>query len=157
MASTYGLYTLEYGIPCLIGTYHGKICWFSFDHDVNKFKASLGGPNAIQYYNVELLNYVLSGKVTWNDLYLIGPPSHIRILNVLFMTIPRGVVVSYKQLAELSGYPNSARLVGTAMSSNRIAYLIPCHRVIKSNGTLGDYQYSLEMKKYLLQIEGCPV
>lgn len=65
-----------------------------------------------------------------------------------------GNVISYKGLAILAGYPNSARAVGTVMAKNRIPLIFPCHRVIKSNGEIGKYGGGEPLKKYLLEVEG---
>lgn len=54
-------------------------------------------------------------------------------------SIPKGRTVSYKQLAEMSGHPGAYRAVGTALRNNPMAPTIPCHRVIKSDGSLGRY------------------
>jgi len=69
--------------------------------------------------------------------------------------IEHGQTVSYGELASRAGRPRAARAVGTAMSSNRIPIIIPCHRVLASNG-LGGYSAArgLEFKKRLLELEG---
>ena len=54
-------------------------------------------------------------------------------------SIPKGETRSYGQVAEMSGYPNAARAVGSVMKMNPLAPTIPCHRVIKSDGSLGNY------------------
>jgi methylated-DNA-[protein]-cysteine S-methyltransferase len=54
-------------------------------------------------------------------------------------SIPRGQTRTYAQVARLAGYPNAYRAVGTALRKNPMAPIIPCHRVIKSDGTLGNY------------------
>lgn len=76
--------------------------------------------------------------------------------NVLLLvwSIPRGMVGTYKQLAEKIRSPRGARAVGTALASNPFPLVIPCHRVIRTDGSLGGYGGGLEMKKTLLAIEG---
>ncbi|MCL5007943.1 MAG: MGMT family protein [Candidatus Marsarchaeota archaeon] len=54
-------------------------------------------------------------------------------------SIPRGETISYKALAELAGHPNAYRAVGSVMRKNPMAPIIPCHRVIRSDGRLGSY------------------
>lgn len=73
------------------------------------------------------------------------------------MSIQYGKVITYGELAERAGRPGAARAVGTTMAKNRIAVVVPCHRVIGSQGSLGGYGYGLDMKKMLLQMENCPV
>lgn len=54
-------------------------------------------------------------------------------------SIPKGQTRTYKQIAEKAGYPNAYRAVGSVMKMNPLAPTIPCHRVVKSDGTLGNY------------------
>lgn len=65
-----------------------------------------------------------------------------------------GKVVSYAQLATSAGRPLAVRAAGTACSSNLIAPIIPCHRVVKSGGHLGNYGFGLPLKAALLKHEG---
>lgn len=65
-----------------------------------------------------------------------------------------GKVVSYAQLATLAGRPLAVRAAGTACSSNLIAPIIPCHRVVKTGGQLGNYGFGLPLKAALLKHEG---
>ncbi len=71
--------------------------------------------------------------------------------------IPHGEVRSYKWIAEQIGRPKAVRAVGTATGSNPITIIIPCHRVVGSNGSLGGYGGGLERKQQLLKLEGYPV
>jgi methylated-DNA-[protein]-cysteine S-methyltransferase len=68
--------------------------------------------------------------------------------------IPRGWVSTYKRIANHIGINNGARVVGNALASNPFPIIIPCHRVIKSNGALGGYQGGIKMKRILLNFEG---
>lgn len=74
------------------------------------------------------------------------------VLNVT-RTIPRGEVRSYKWIAAKLGKPRASRAVGNALGANPIPIVIPCHRVVASNG-LGGYTGGLEKKTQLLDIEG---
>ncbi len=73
--------------------------------------------------------------------------------------VPRGSTVSYKQLAAMAGHPGAYRAVGTVMRKNPLAPTIPCHRVIKSDGTLGNYsgRGGARRKMVLLASEGASV
>ena len=64
--------------------------------------------------------------------------------------IPRGMVVSYGRLAELIETPRAARAVGTALAKNPFPLILPCHRVIKSTGHLGQFGGGTDLKKTLL-------
>jgi len=68
--------------------------------------------------------------------------------------IPRGKVSTYKLIAGYIGKPEGARAVGTALATNPFPVVIPCHRAIRSDGTLGGYQGGLKMKRDLLEMEG---
>lgn len=65
-----------------------------------------------------------------------------------------GTVVSYAELAASAGRPAAVRAAGTACSSNLIAPIIPCHRVVKTGGALGNYGFGLPLKAALLEHEG---
>jgi methylated-DNA-[protein]-cysteine S-methyltransferase len=68
-------------------------------------------------------------------------------------TIPAGTTWSYAELARSVGHPTATRAVGAANGRNPIALVLPCHRVIASDGTLGGYGGGLEMKRWLLHHE----
>ncbi len=67
--------------------------------------------------------------------------------------IPAGETRTYKQVAAAVGKPDAVRAAGTACGDNRLAVLIPCHRVLRTDGGLGGYAYGLERKKALLKAE----
>ena len=69
------------------------------------------------------------------------------------MRIPPGETRTYAQIAAAVGKPNAVRAAGTANGQNRVAVLIPCHRVIRSDGGLGGYAYGLSRKEALLSRE----
>lgn len=69
-------------------------------------------------------------------------------------TIPYGRTVSYKALAAQIGRPAAMRAVGGANGKNPLPILIPCHRVIAADGSLGGYSLGLEVKRRLLELEG---
>jgi AraC family transcriptional regulator of adaptative response/methylated-DNA-[protein]-cysteine methyltransferase len=71
--------------------------------------------------------------------------------------IPAGETRSYAEIAAAIGHPKAVRAVGTANGDNHVSVLIPCHRVIRSDGSLGGYGGGLERKKQLLAAEGHPV
>jgi AraC family transcriptional regulator of adaptative response/methylated-DNA-[protein]-cysteine methyltransferase len=68
--------------------------------------------------------------------------------------IPVGETRSYAQIAAAIGQPKAVRAVGTANGDNHVAVLIPCHRVIRSDGSLGGYAGGLDRKRQLLAAEG---
>lgn len=68
--------------------------------------------------------------------------------------IPFGDVRSYGQVAAGAGSPRAARAAGNALGSNPIPIVVPCHRVLHANGSLGGYSGGLDRKRYLLALEG---
>ena len=68
--------------------------------------------------------------------------------------VPYGNVVSYGDLAARAGFPGAARAVGTVMAKNPLPLLIPCHRVIRADGRLGQFGGGVRLKKKLLDLEG---
>jgi AraC family transcriptional regulator of adaptative response/methylated-DNA-[protein]-cysteine methyltransferase len=69
-------------------------------------------------------------------------------------SIPRGETRTYSQIAELIGQPSAARAVARACAANPLALLIPCHRVVRSDGAPGGYRWGIEVKRALLKHEG---
>ena len=68
--------------------------------------------------------------------------------------VPAGRVISYGDLAILIGHPKAYRAVGSAMNKNPFAPEVPCHRVVKSNGELGEFAQAISLKAKRLQEEG---
>jgi O-6-methylguanine DNA methyltransferase len=87
------------------------------------------------------------------DLRAIRGPFHRKVLRKL-KTLRLGRVISYGELASLSGSPGAARAVGAAMAANPIPVVIPCHRVVAASGGLGGFSGGLSQKKKLLNHEG---
>ncbi len=90
-----------------------------------------------------------SGSLT---LYLEGTPFERKVWREL-LKVPVGITVSYADIAAATGFSKAYRSVGNAVSANPIAILIPCHRVIHADGTLGDYNAGAEKKYFLLDAE----
>ena len=68
--------------------------------------------------------------------------------------IPAGKTWSYAELAKRAGSPDAVRAAGSACARNLIAPIIPCHRVVKTGGALGNYGYGLDVKEWFLRHEG---
>ena len=86
-------------------------------------------------------------------VFLKGTPFQVKVWEAL-LRIPEGCVVSYGDLAKRIGEPKASRAVGSAVGSNPISYLIPCHRVIRETGVLGEYRWGPARKKAMLAKEG---
>ena len=70
------------------------------------------------------------------------------------LDVPAGSTITYGELARAAGRPGAARAVGSAMAENPIAIVIPCHRVVRNDGSLGHYGFGDPWKSFLLQLEG---
>jgi AraC family transcriptional regulator of adaptative response/methylated-DNA-[protein]-cysteine methyltransferase len=90
-----------------------------------------------------------SGKLSL-DLY--GTNFQIKVWQAL-LRIPEGAVVSYTDVARKIGRPDAVRAVAGAVGKNPVAWLIPCHRVLRSSGELGGYRWGLTRKKMMLARE----
>ena len=84
--------------------------------------------------------------------YLQGSPFQLSVWKALTQ-IPKGQTESYSSLANKIGVPGGARVVGTACKLNPIPLLIPCHRVIKQDGSIGEFALGKANKEYLLKME----
>lgn len=101
----------------------------------------------------QLNEYFAGTRKTFSiPLDMRGTEFQKRVWNAL-LEIPYGETWSYKQLAEFINNPKAVRAVGGANHNNPIMIIVPCHRVIGSNGSLTGYAGGLDMKEYLLNLE----
>lgn len=84
--------------------------------------------------------------------YVKGSSFQLRVWRAL-IEVPPGTLVSYGSLAEAIGSPGAARAVGTALGGNPLAFLIPCHRVIRETGVMGAYQWGAVRKRAIVAWE----
>lgn len=100
--------------------------------------------------------YYEGRPVTFDDIPvdLEGWPAFYRTVWEHLRRLPRGRTISYGELARAVGRPGAARAVGRAMACNPIPPIVPCHRVVASDGRLGGYGGGLDMKAHLLRMEG---
>lgn len=85
-------------------------------------------------------------------LRLCGTDFQIMVYNML-MRIAHSQTVTYRELAQMAGCPSSVRAVANACGSNMLSIIIPCHRIIGTDGTLTGYAGTLPVKRFLLQLE----
>lgn len=83
------------------------------------------------------------------ELTLTGTPFQVKVWEAL-LAIPDGELRSYSEVAESIGAPTSSRAVGSAVAKNPVAYLIPCHRVIKATGEFGNYRWGPDRKRAMI-------
>ncbi len=91
-------------------------------------------------------------RSAWARRDLIGAPFQIKVWEAL-LAVPQGQVTTYSEIAERIGQPKAVRAVGTAVGRNPIAWLIPCHRVLRRDGALGGYHWGLPLKRAMLAWE----
>ena len=88
-------------------------------------------------------------KLSEIKLHLNGTPFQLKVWETL-LKIPMGGLATYGNIADKIGMPGASRAVGTAIGNNPVAFLIPCHRVIKSDGKTGDYRWGSTRKSAIL-------
>lgn len=79
---------------------------------------------------------------------------HARVLRELASGVPYGATAGYQDLADRVGEPGAARAVGVAMGANPLPVVVPCHRIVASDGGIGGFGGGLETKRALLALEG---
>jgi AraC family transcriptional regulator of adaptative response/methylated-DNA-[protein]-cysteine methyltransferase len=158
----HGVHDSPFG-PCLLMHTERGICALAFVDPGSEARAlaamTTRWPNARLVADAvpgaELAARVFAGPGSDGDplrLLLCGTPFQIRVWEAL-LRIPPGAITSYQALAQFIGKPNATRAVGTANGANPIAYLIPCHRVIRKSGALGGYGWGLGRKLAMLSEE----
>lgn len=111
-------------------------------------------PSALLQMGIRQLEEYFEGRRTVFELPLkqTGTPFQQKVWDEL-QNIPYGERISYQELARRTRNPKACRAVGSANGRNRICILIPCHRVVQSDGSIGGYAYGPEMKQFLLDLE----
>jgi methylated-DNA-[protein]-cysteine S-methyltransferase len=87
------------------------------------------------------------------DWRLSHPGFYRRVLRAT-ARVPFGEVITYSEAAQRAGSPRAFRAAGSALGSNPIPIVVPCHRVVRTGGEIGNYGGGPEMKRFLLQLEG---
>ncbi|CAI8224902.1 MAG: Bifunctional transcriptional activator/DNA repair enzyme Ada [Marinobacterium sp. xm-d-530] len=86
------------------------------------------------------------------SLWVMGTEFQIQVWQAICQ-VPKGVTVSYSQIALSVNNPKAVRAVGSALGANNLAYWVPCHRAIRGDGTLGGYRWGLSLKAKMLSVE----
>lgn len=158
---TYGLFDSPFG-AYVLGAINGKVAMLHFlnDGDQPETLLTAAWPEVMLQYNptdVQPLadqifrGIALSGSSPKHPLPVLlrGSAFQLKVWEAL-LKIPEGRLASYDQIATVIGQPTASRAVGTAIGSNPIGYLIPCHRVIKKTGLFGGYRWGAERKQAML-------
>ena len=102
----------------------------------------------------ELVEYLRGERAFFSvPVDLSGLPEFQRRVLETALAIPFGEVRSYSWIAKHIGKPRAVRAVGTALGRNPVPFIVPCHRVLRSDGSLGGYGFGLPMKRQLLDLE----
>jgi AraC family transcriptional regulator, regulatory protein of adaptative response / methylated-DNA-[protein]-cysteine methyltransferase len=146
--------------PMLIAATSKGVCRLTFDDNVEALRRVF--PKATLIEDDGAMAELVQGALTAVERPTAAPELPIDVAGTAFQEavwrelrkIPPGETRSYAQIAAAIGQPKAVRAVGTANGDNHVAVLIPCHRVIRSDGSLGGYAGGLERKRKLLEAEG---
>ena len=153
----YGFHQTPFG-ECFIAMTEKGICALSFVDETNKqqtFQAFMEKWQAaklvLNAYNTEgVVQQIFEPSFTDKiHVWIQGTNFQLKVWEAL-LKIPQGSVSTYQKIAESVHNPKAVRAVGTAIGNNPIAFLIPCHRVIKSTGVIGEYHWGNTRKKAIL-------
>jgi AraC family transcriptional regulator of adaptative response/methylated-DNA-[protein]-cysteine methyltransferase len=159
----YGIHNTPFG-KALIATTARGICDFRFldDLDEQKLECNLSeswknaaihfDPDATQELCDRLFDPTKVRSAQPVTVLAKGTNFQIQVWRAL-LQIPFGGLITYQGIAEMLGRPTAARAVGSAVGKNAIAYIIPCHRVIRESGALGGYRWGLDRKTSMLAWE----
>lgn len=155
----YGSCNSRFGL-CNIAIYAHQICYLGFleKEQLERQLRQLLFPNSQLLYRPNMAKTLLDKIFNKNDvqnplsLFLKGTPFQIKVWKAL-LNIPEGKLVAYQDIAFAIGQKKSARAVGNAIAANRIAYLIPCHRVIQASGKIGKYHWGKKRKSAMIAWE----
>jgi AraC family transcriptional regulator of adaptative response/methylated-DNA-[protein]-cysteine methyltransferase len=164
---TVGLADSPFG-KCLVGESHRGLCHLSFVNSGDKDAAlaevksqwprarlQQDDPAASQLANRIFTRTIIGKSSTPLRAFVRGTPFQVRVWRAL-LQVQRGTLISYGGLAATMDQPTAARAVGSAVGQNTLAYLIPCHRVIRETGALGDYRWGQVRKRAILVWENSP-
>jgi AraC family transcriptional regulator of adaptative response/methylated-DNA-[protein]-cysteine methyltransferase len=149
---------------CLIGKSPRGICHLSFvdsPDDVATFPEIQAAWPAAKVKRDDLIAQRLASDVfrlspnskrVALSVFVQGTAFQVRVWRAL-LQVPPGTLVTYGRLAAALGQPSAARAVGSAVAKNSLAYLIPCHRVIRETGVIGEYRWNPIRKRAMLAWE----
>ena len=103
--------------------------------------------------HVKAMRAIIQGDSTGRFLWTSRPPRSSAACWQALQAIPRGTTKSYSKIAADIGHPKAARAVARACATNPVAVAIPCHRVVREDGSMGGYRWGVERKKKLLALE----
>lgn len=150
--------------PCWIGLYGGRLARLVFAPDAPGGTVSparlldwpdrplVAAPGPVARLADQIFRLDPEG-LAGLDLWLEGSDFQRKVWAAL-RRVPRGSTLSYVELARRIGAPGAARAVGAAVGANPIAYVVPCHRVLRADGSIGGFRWGIDLKRRLLAAEG---
>lgn len=155
----YAFHPTPFGLA-LIGITERGVCWLSFiqsdedpKHELAKMKEHWHNSvfHEDELITTPFVDQIFGKATTKSRLHLLvkGTNFQVKVWEAL-LKIPMGEVTTYKGVASQIQNPKAMQAVGSAVGSNHIAYLIPCHRVIRKDGILGEYRWSSTRKKSII-------
>jgi len=161
--------TLNYSIAetpfgkIIIASSGKGVCYISFcENDLeatDSLHAAFPNSKLIQFTDEYQQAALFVFQQDWADisavkLHLKGTAFQLKVWDAL-LRIPKGRLTTYKSIARSIGKPDASRAVGTAIGSNPVAFLIPCHRVIRGDGEIGGYMWGETRKRAIIGWEAC--
>ncbi len=128
---------------------------------LKKLRSKYGGSDKLIFNDKKsdkietVVNSYLKGRtrnMSFKYMFLAGTEFERKVWNKL-ASIPYGKTISYKKLAELIGHSGACRAVGSALRKNPLMLAIPCHRVVRSDGSVGKFTGGEKVKRFLLNLE----
>lgn len=155
----YGFHQTPFGM-CLIGVTDRGICWLSFlatdedpKHSLEEMKTYWH--NSVFHEDQNLTKtfveqaFPILPQSKKLHLFVKGTNFQVKVWEAL-LRVPMGDITTYQDVARTIQNPKAVQAVGSAVGSNHIAYLIPCHRVIRKDGILGEYRWTSSRKKGII-------
>ena len=158
----YGAVETAFGL-CWAALFNHALCALVFARDALEIEQSLHRvwPKSQQKplpKNDPLLSTVVQAVLSDEKvpLVLVGTDFQQAIWQTL-LKVPLGARISYQSLAKKAKKPAAIRAAASAVAANKIAVAVPCHRVIRSSGDVGQYRWGTDLKRQLLVMEGCDI
>lgn len=155
----YGFHETPFGLS-LIGVTERGICWLSFlqadsDPKVELELMKQHWHNSVFHQDQDLtssfIEKIFYARAQSSKLHVFvkGTNFQLKVWEAL-LRVPLGSVTTYQGIAQSMGSPKAMQAVGSAIGANHIAYLIPCHRIIRKDGILGEYRWNSSRKKSII-------
>jgi methylated-DNA-[protein]-cysteine S-methyltransferase len=132
---------------------HDKLISIKYYKENEKIKIENDNISIINEIKTQLREYFNKERREFNLSLKIEGTQFQKDVYKTLQKVGYGEVITYKNLAERSGHPKAYRAVGTALKNNKIPIIIPCHRVIKTDNSIGNYNGGVWRKEKLLQLE----